>query len=501
MKKVLSLLLSLLLIFSVSSTAVFAFEGSENEYPVILVEGARNTPIFAADGRQLYDFNIDMDKALDDVKNVILKFPKAYFTNDYDEWMDVIYGAIAPYFEELVLDENGEISNGSYYNFEYDKTNPDRNCYNGYDYLFHYDWRLDPIALAAQLEEYVDAILASTKTEKVSLVGRCYGANIVNAYLYKYGISKVDTVVLYCSLADGCATSNSCFTGKFDIKPKQLEAYLEENQLIDDPAATELLRAAISFINSFHGLDFFFWDFERNTKRLYPTLAPEVLLATFGGIPSYWAMVSDENYEIAKKMVFANQEEKYKLFIEKIDANHEIQIQSEKMLTAMAKQGLNVAVVSKYNKPLLGIFETGTQLGDDTVETKNSSYGATCAPYGEVLSKDYLAKADMKYVSADKQIDASTCLFKDYTWFVKDIGHQDFPKCLDDLIMAICNFDGQMTVNSNESFPQFLQFIPGENSTVVPVKASDGAKEELGIIHFFKAFFRFNKAIFSMIFK
>jgi hypothetical protein len=63
-------------------------------------------------------------------------------------------------------------------------------------------------------------------------------------------------------------------------------------------------------------------------------------------------------------------------------------------------------------------------LSDNVIETANSSLGATTAALGQIFSEEYLAGKDMKYISPDKTVDASTCLFPEKTWFIKDLSHE-----------------------------------------------------------------------------
>ena len=61
-------------------------------------------------------------------------------------------------------------------------------------------------------------------------------------------------------------------------------------------------------------------------------------------------------------------------------------------------------------------------------------------------------------MSLDRQIDASTCLLPEHTWFIKNVGHRDMPDSITALFEAIYEFDGNMTVFDSEQFPQYLFF-------------------------------------------
>ena len=55
--------------------------------------------------------------------------------------------------------------------------------YSTYNYRFWYDWRLSPLVTGVELKNYIDRVLEATGEDKVNIVGRCLGANIIAAYV------------------------------------------------------------------------------------------------------------------------------------------------------------------------------------------------------------------------------------------------------------------------------------------------------------------------------
>ena len=111
------------------------------------------------------------------------------------------------------------------------------------------------------------------------------------------------------------------------------------------------------------------------------------------------------------------------------------------------------------------VYDGATAQGDADTTVFRQSFGATASDYNEVLSKEYLDSVlpdNMKYISPDKKIDASTCLFPERTWFVKDL-HHDYFSPLQDMSMEIMRYD--MAVD-NEKYPQFLTHT-GKGAVVV----------------------------------
>ena len=106
------------------------------------------------------------------------------------------------------------------------------------------------------------------------------------------------------------------------------------------------------------------------------------------------------------------------------------------------------------------IIKGHTFLSDGEVAVKDSSFGATCAPNGEVFSKEYLNAAKKSgtdgYISPDKKIDASTCRYPDRTWFVKNCSHNNIHTITRILQLAFLRSGGTLTVHDDSTLPQYF---------------------------------------------
>ena len=116
---------------------------------------------------------------------------------------------------------------------------------------------------------------------------------------------------------------------------------------------------------------------------------------------------------------------------------------------------------------------------DGTVDLINSSFGATVADFGTTFSDKYLAKAKSKYISPSKTIDASTCLFPDKTWFIRDFQHSIGCYDLDNMIYKLLESKKEATVNTFKAYPRFMKYdiandkiIPDD--TVVEIRVPQG---------------------------
>ena len=75
-------------------------------------------------------------------------------------------------------------------------------------YVFNYDWRLDPVANAGDLREFIDLVTSKPDLERVALISGGTGGNVVNSYLYTYREHAKENL-LSCIFLDSTATGNS----------------------------------------------------------------------------------------------------------------------------------------------------------------------------------------------------------------------------------------------------------------------------------------------------
>lgn len=497
MKKLLSVLLCAILLFSLSSTALAAYDGS-NRLPMIMIEGRGQTSeIWDSEGNVLFPFNIDKKSVAKAVAECVPLLSYALTTGDYDPWVNRFVKEMGQYYAPIIADKNGDLPAGTYLNGERNGETGLLDYYYGIDYLFRYDWRRSPCDVAADLDGYIQTVKRETGASKVNIVGRCMGANVLSAYLEEYGCKDIDTAVYYTSTANGTYAATNAFCGTLKIDAEALLAYVDENDILDDPALSEFIRAFAASADLIGGVDSTSDFLSKFLERVYPHLAPRLLLATYAAFPSFWALVNTEDYEKAKAFVFADREEEYKGYIELIDEYHyNVQAKLENIIDSCVEDGMKFASVVKYNTATYPFFKNATELGDNTVTVKAAAFGGTCADFGKVLDEEYLSQTDMRYVSSDHMVDASTCHYKDSTWFVKDIIHGYYPACIDELLKAICNSETQMTVFDSEKFPQFLKY-DAETVTISPL-TDEPAVQDKNENSFFKKILKILNSIFKI---
>ena len=143
---------------------------------------------------------------------------------------------------------------------------------------------------------------------------------------------------------------------------------------------------------------------------------------------------------------------------------YEIQGNNEQIIKEAISRGINFGIISKYGSTVPPCIESLDNIGDSVIDCKYSSLGATCAKAYTTLGDDYVQAVDdgHNHLSADGMIDASTCAFPEYTWFIKGLLHNEHYDCE----MALCDFifnsETQPTVWDSENYSQFLIYNNGE---------------------------------------
>ncbi len=511
MKKIISLLLCFIMIFSFAVPVIAAEE--EPEYPTVYVIGAHKNDIYNAKGETIYPLDVDLGES---IKGALLpcleKLAVGMLTDDYTEYVEEFNSAMAPIYEELILDKDGNVSNGSYTRFHYTKENfPAKSSGFGiWDYRFWYDWRTSPTVTAYELKDCIDRVIKATKKDKVQIIGRCYGANVIAAYLelYKDHAKKyVSDVCYYSSSVKGIDFMSALFSGDIYLDDKSinnfLDYYISEKDVINDEAAGELIVTLAEILQQVQVLGLSGDALMSFIDMFIDDLMPVILRNSYGGWLSYWSMVTPEKYEKARDYVFGTDELKkeYAGFIAKADDfYYKVQLNAESTMKELHNAGINFYNFTKYNFPEIPLYEGARTQGDADTSVFRQSFGGTAADYNTVFSEDYLSKVspqNRKYISPDLKIDASTCLFPDRTWFVKDL-HHDFFGPLQSISMELMRYD--MTVD-NERLPQFVTFVGETEDTngknLIPTIGTDEDAERVhdDIIH---STFRFIKALIRL---
>ena len=513
MKKIISFILSIVIAVTGISVAVPSALAVENgsDIPVIYISGyGGNVYKYYDDGSRelVYPFQIPEGYIDEKVDEILPVFAEAFFTQQWDEFCDVLVDALVPIFEPVALDKNGESTNGTrnewiwYQEHMWDRKNEDGK-YDIFAYRYIYDWRLDPLAVVDGLHGYIEAVLAATGCEKVALVGRCLGSNVVAAYMAKYDGQYVRNAVHYASSFYGATQCSKAFTGELFLHADGAERFVYDLDLGLDEIYTDLITSLVTMLNKTYGLDVACWAVNNVVEDIYLDIFPEVMRAGFATFPSYWSMVSNEDFERAMATVFYGVDiNEYSGLVEKIyNFRNNVRLPFEQDTKDFISRGIEVSNIVKYGIQTLPVTENGNELSDQTVTVRESSFGATTAEVEETFTNEYInnaiANGTDKYISPDKQIDASTCLLPDNTWYIKNLVHKNFPDNVNLLIYEIINNLGY-NVFSDDQYPQYLVF-DDETQSITAMTEDNLNTTERWNVTYFEALIKFFKALFELI--
>ena len=482
--KAVALLLFSVLLFTLLIPA-FAVEKSGKDVPNVHIRG------MAGDIVDVNDNCIDEREFPEGglagmVKDCMPSFLNALVKNTDEAWDDYrakLFPAVLSCFGSMWLNNNGEATDGSHQRWDWDHENlSDTKNENGYgfdSYPFIYDWRLDPFAIADLLHEYILRIKEITGSDKVNVNARCEGANVMLAYFAKYGYGDFNCVEFYAAASGGSELADALFSGHIQTEGDALARYVDQKFELEDELTNELVEALLVFACDTHLLKTAELPLDLLFKKLYVEVIAPLVLQTYGTFPGFWAMVSPEYYKDARKGIFGGKEAEYAGLIEKTDHyDRDVRQCIDKLMLGAKDAGVKVAVFAKYGDyQVPPVTRNANEISDNTLTLRNTSFGATSSKYGCTLSKLYLAKAKLKgtdqYISPDKMVDASTCLFPDTTWFIWDCPHETFPDYIFEEMAKFYCVDGDMTVFSDPTLPQYVIAHPdpddGERGTLEPM--------------------------------
>lgn len=496
MKKLISILLVVLMLVPMTTVA-FAADLNE-QTPIIYIRG-NGEPLYNADGERIAAEIEDISLGGDDSEdsdttetiietsvNILLPFAiEGLLMDKWDNYGKVIYEEFSPLFEEAILDGNGNPKNGtgphpdvlansqaqSHINKGADGT------FDMYDYSFTFDWRLDPYEHVEALHQHIKNILAATGEKQVSLVSRCLGGAIINAYLDVHGSEKLVKNVVYTeTMSNGADLISKGFSSQLEFDAIAVQRYAGQmlhcgetgyGTGISVPGlAGEIVSRTVDLLTQVDVTGTILDDVGRLYERLYKALVPALFHSLGqGSQPIYWTCVKDEDFDLALDVMFGEKgtegREYYAGLIKKVTYYREhITAKLPELYNKFTEEyGVHFGVVSKYGYINDPVTEGRNDLSDGLVSLKDASFGATTAKAGSTLSNEYIekriAEGKGKYISADKEVDTSTSFFADTTWVVKNVHHNIFAT---EVAIATEFCRGTNVTVEGSSYPRFTVY-------------------------------------------
>lgn len=326
-------------------------------------------------------------------------------------------------------------------------------------YFFTFPLISDPMISAAKLNSYIQMVKEQRGCEKVNIVTISLGGTILTAYLELYkntnypDINKVLNVV---SCLDGTDVMGDFYMRNFNIE--------------DEFFFQEFLPMVMKEMNGYatlgHLINVALKIFPRSVIEAILTAAVDGILDTLMlNCPQFWAMIPKDRYDdVIEKYSFIKTDPEYSRLYATIEHFQQARLNLKDNLVKLNKQGALVHNVCGYDLDyssqdycfFAAMKSSLTTNSDAIIDIDSTSLGATYVKAGDVLSEEYIASHDSKYISPEGSIDASTCLFPDNVWFFHgqhhEVGRNDV---VIKLIAKLASGQINSTADMPDKFPQF----------------------------------------------
>jgi len=504
-KNLLCVLLAVVMIavpvFSITASAT---DKDHRNYPTIEIAGFMAGDIYATanDTSSEVLWPISSDFILGYVKQMVPMLAKFALTWNWDKLGEETTPLLKEMLGTAICDTNGDPIGGSGVNFTYP---PASSLKKSSVVTFRYDWRLDPILIASQINDFVEYVCASTGSEQVCIRCHSLGGVMTLTYITLYGDSRIHSIVMNSTAVFGETYNGELMTGQMKLSGAGISEYLQYS--MDDTEYEELVDGVMVLLEDAGLLDFVAKFGDLIISKLGDYWIPEVVIPMFAYSPAIWAMVPDQYVEQAKDYVFNNcmagNGVDYSALIAKIDSYGVVRENRVANLNKL-NEDANLYVIARYGYSSVPLTPSWDENSDGVIDTKNASYGATVTKYGTIFADDYITDSNREYISPDKTVDASTCMFPEQTWFIKNLGHSKTPKCLDEFFLTLLHYDGQANVNTFAEYPRFMEFDGTEKTlsadTSAPIVKETGFKAFVSSVrNFFKTTFNIFKFIINLI--
>ncbi|MBQ7548880.1 MAG: hypothetical protein IJT03_04150 [Clostridia bacterium] len=331
----------------------------------------------------------------------------------------------------------------------------------GEENLFFFTFSLfdSPMNAADYLDEYIDMVLEKTGAKKVNLLPISLGGTVFTAFCESYtDTDKVNAVVNVVPVLNGAQVLTDIYKHNFNMTPEfwyqtffpmAIGEFTNYGEIIGH-AVNLLLRALPANVN------------RAMLDSIFDVMFDHLLQNT----PQIWAMVDRDSYPaLAEKYL---SDEAHAPVRAKTDAFNRAQNNLEENIAAMRERGVEISIIAGYSLNsgdnrykffhLMG--DSYNVSGDGVINIESTSLGATAALPGEKLPEGYKQKIDSDYcyISPDGELDASTGVLPDNTWYFYDMHHEDAANNAPviNLARALMYSNEVRDVHSNpEKYPQF----------------------------------------------
>ena len=307
-------------------------------------------------------------------------------------------------------------------------------------YNFNCDFRMGAVECAERLDEFIQSVKEYTGKDKVNILAVSHGGQVTGTYLSLFGYKRdVNNCVMTVPALGGAGLL-------YDL--------LGEETQFDELNLMYFIEHGCQFETDYHWLveaeELGFLD------PLITELIPYFMEYVIGNWGSIWDFVPTDRYEELKAK-----------WLDPVD-NAELIRKSDYMhyeimptfYTAFQKcnelYGMRVSIIAGTDNGIT----TGAKVNSDGIIPTAASTGAYCAPFGERFADGYTQKNECggSYkVSPAMTVDASCAYLPDTTWFVSGLFHgmTFWDYFTRELMMELLLKNNIENVYSSEEYPQF----------------------------------------------
>lgn len=458
-KKLITIVISFTLLLNVLSVVSFA---DSEEIPTIFVDGIVSSDIINTDTGEVI-FPPSTSSIIKGVSVATLPLLSAVADKNYDKLKEPLGKALEVIFADVLMDENGLPVVNSDSEFTYPTTMEEaRACVEeklpdtpeNY-YRFTYDWRLDIKTLANKLHDYIEYILDFTGASKVNLIGFSMGSAVTMTYLHDYDYEHVNSVVILAGAFNGVSSCGEPFSGRIGFDGAATVRFVDT--ILGEGFIEKIVSQVMKSLYASGIMDKLVGQVNAMSDAIMDYIYEETMRITFARMPGIWALIPPAFYNDAKEIMLG--EDATDEFLAKIDYYHyNIQANNQAIIDEMLSRGINFGIVAKYGYTIPPVVKSINNIGDMVIDTVYESFGATCATADKPFGDDYsqAVSCSHNHISADKMIDASSCKYPEYTWFIKGLLHASHIEDEYALCDYILESENQVTVHDNQRFSQFL---------------------------------------------
>lgn len=473
MKKILSVLLALVVMFTMCVPAFAADEpavASNDGEPIVVVRGIDFAGLVREDGSKALSFQVM------DIINLLPSIVLRRMKGEDDALINSLLEYAVELFEPLSCDKEGnprysdvhipkfyepaaklDLSGDQWADTAVGLFRSIGKKFGGEDtYLYTFDWRKSPKELAAELNDFINMVKTNTGSDKVDLAACSMGGMITTAYMNYYGTGSLDSVTYLSSAHNGGHVVGSAFTGDLVLNADSLGKFLVEktngNIFVRMLNAMGIVKSLAKYLNKV---------ITQHKDKIYD----DFLRVSLGTAYGLWALIPDAKFDEAVDFFYGDCKDEYSVALGEIAEVRDFVFSTEEIIADAYNAGVKITFVSHYNSKQLPIYSGYQAHGDGVLESERTSGFGTFANYGSTLSDEQLQGVDAKYISPDKAVNASTCLYPNTTWIVRNAKHVGCKDGSDHTEFAIwlITRDDQVTVNTNADYPQFLNCDGNEN--------------------------------------